>query len=1138
MSISNLMSGSATTDQAEQAWKDMKRCEAANTKAYGLRVKRILNGSKQATTRSARGTPRLEPTGVESPASTFSNTDAACSREPFGEGGQGKPISTETRSPHDVASTLLTSWQKYTNGAADGDVSTRKIAMQRLVSNLHAVVRHIGDAPTPAQSAPSSGPNEAPASFLEEVLSLLMEELAKVVFKGLTDPAEACREASIKAVALFMEHVPDLTPHLAYLFPVLMARAVPAGSLYDPSLELFVHDNDEHEAYKRGRATERQDQHLPQVQHIAEGSEELRLSLCRMVGRMLANLMNRGTIGVLRPYLDDTILLLVSQFRDPYSAVKVEALSIVTKLVLHPHVEQGMKFYAVGISRATLPHLRHRHAKVRLVAIKALRLAVMVPDRAKVKGAGTSAIVDLVGFREDNVLPIAAFYGRGDTTVNYLAELTTDRSVSVRVETTAMLGDWLTSLPDRYDHQTRLLPYVLNAIADEAEVVSTIAVETLSKCGAEYERDHQDDIIERRQFGVDGDIRANHTKPLPHPFSGRPRIGARLYVRGNTRRFLMPLLAEMSNWISKTRLQSALLFRTLVVYCEEHLTVETHKLIPHLQRALHLATNEKDHLLEKIILDCCELVGRYVVPESYLPHVLSRIKEEPEVDPTGSRATLLSILWKLMEGALAKVVVPHTVDIVDAVTARYEDIAGEPVRVRGATIKVLSVAASAMAGLGRQVVEGATFATTGRLSSTGRPIKFALTYLLACRRLTGCSLAEVDLVLSSLAEACGLASVESLVTAHAEELATGASSDFPIGPVWTRTCYPQLVLESLLAVCAQAPKTCPAVLPHLLRLCQQIVNKIENFPDGNQEEILATFVGALVLRTAQVWEYGEGSVQAERDVKSQEHAAHCMLKLGLNTCWSKTPLLRHRQMEMITTFMENKSWCRVLSTCSSQAELPAEDMMAAVVGLLDHPQTKHQECCQALTLVSQVLKVSGCSSSDQHAHSRQVIPFSQSDKPEELKCSAMAASAFPSIISRLDGSSGDVRRIAVEALADFLPFVQPDGSYGEGTRPAVQKEESCASSAANGVESERTKLLQFGLFVEKCVIYATNVVSAESELMDELDTLLRRAACLDPNAFISILSRLSGTSGLSNAARQWISNLVDHGSVLTMLRVS
>lgn len=60
---------------------------------------------------------------------------------------------------------------------------------------------------------------------------------------------------------------------------------------------------------------------------------------------------------------------------------------------------------------------------MRLAAVHALWMTVKVPDRAKVKGAGTSAIVDLVGFREDNVLPVAAFYGRGDTTVNYLAEV-------------------------------------------------------------------------------------------------------------------------------------------------------------------------------------------------------------------------------------------------------------------------------------------------------------------------------------------------------------------------------------------------------------------------------------------------------------------------------------------------------------------------------------------------------------------------------------------------------------------------------------------------------------------------------------------------------------------------------------------
>lgn len=71
----------------------------------------------------------------------------------------------------------------------------------------------------------------------------------------------------------------------------------------------------------------------------------------------------------------------------------------------------------------TVHYRGYRHTKVRLVAIEALWMIVKVPDRAKVKGAGTSAIVDLVGFREDNVLPVAAFYGRGDTTVNYLAQV-------------------------------------------------------------------------------------------------------------------------------------------------------------------------------------------------------------------------------------------------------------------------------------------------------------------------------------------------------------------------------------------------------------------------------------------------------------------------------------------------------------------------------------------------------------------------------------------------------------------------------------------------------------------------------------------------------------------------------------------
>ncbi|CAM9309283.1 unnamed protein product, partial [Hapterophycus canaliculatus] len=1006
-----------------------------------------------------------------------------------------------TSSAPDISKVFLTCWQQNINGAADSDASIRKVAMRRLTRDLHESLQEIRGIPASMQSAPSAGPQDALTSFVEEVMSLLMEGLAKVIFQGLSDSAQACsREASIQAITLFVGNVSDLTPYLAYLFPVLVARGVPAGSLYDPALELFVYDNDEHEAYKRGRATERQDRHIPHLKHITEESEELRLSLCRMIGRMLASLMERDTIGVLRPYLDDTILLLVSLCRDPYSTVAAEALSTLSKLVVHPHLEQGMKFYAVGLCRVILPLLRHRHAKVRIHAIEALRVTVMVPDRAKVKGAGTSAIVDLVGFREDNVLPVAAFYGKGDTMVNYLAELTTDRSASVRAETALMLSEWLTSLPDRYDHQTRLLPYVLNAIADNAEVVSTIALETLSKCGAEYEREHEDDVIERRQFGVDGDFRANHSKPLPRPFSGRPRIGARLYVRNNTRRFLKPLLVEMSNWRSETRLRSTLLFRTLVVYCEEHLTVETHKLIPHFQQALQLAISGKDEALKNALLDCCELVGRYVVPESYLPHMMSRIKEEPEINPTGNRATLLMLLWKLLEGSLPTVVVPHVAGIVDVVTARSDDIAGETAAVRLATIKVLSVMASSLKLCGSQATEERTFASTGRLAAMKRPIKSAIKFLLACRRLDD-SPFETDLVLGSLAAASGMATAEQLIAANAEDIINEVSEVFPCGPVWIATCSPQLILESLLSLCPQAPRICPP----LLRLCTQIVTFRKNFPDGCQEAVLATVV-ARVLKAVNVWECSDDltkSLRSAGDVPV-EYSARSMLKLCLHSCWSTNPELRRCQIDIIGAVVEDQSWRQFLSTFESQSGSAETDVMSAVLGLLDHKTTERQEYCKILSLVSQVLRMSTTRGSCARTHGRSVLPFSRREHPVDLRFSNMAASAFPRVLARADDDSDDVRQSALQTLQDLLPFVQPDSSCRQRPCSGAKEENSAISNAIDNPWSVRWETLKYKDFVTDCVKHA---IHSTSNCINGLELFLRKSACLDPGGFTSVLAR-------------------------------
>ena len=66
---------------------------------------------------------------------------------------------------------------------------------------------------------------------------------------------------------------------------------------------------------------------------------------------------------------------------------------------------------------------------------------------------------DLVGFREENVLQVSAFY-RADVQINYLAELVSDSSVPVKESVVQMLGEFMTEMGDRYDHQTR---YVASA---------------------------------------------------------------------------------------------------------------------------------------------------------------------------------------------------------------------------------------------------------------------------------------------------------------------------------------------------------------------------------------------------------------------------------------------------------------------------------------------------------------------------------------------------------------------------------------------------------------------------------------------------------------------------------------------------
>ena len=86
----------------------------------------------------------------------------------------------------------------------------------------------------------------------------IFRESCKLIFKRYSDVSEKCRELSLKITQSFFERSSDLVPVLAYFFPMLMQR-LPSGLAYDEDMKVFVTNMEMHEAYRRGKAVDRQD---------------------------------------------------------------------------------------------------------------------------------------------------------------------------------------------------------------------------------------------------------------------------------------------------------------------------------------------------------------------------------------------------------------------------------------------------------------------------------------------------------------------------------------------------------------------------------------------------------------------------------------------------------------------------------------------------------------------------------------------------------------------------------------------------------------------------------------------------------------------------------------------------------------
>nr|CCA16230.1 conserved hypothetical protein [Albugo laibachii Nc14] len=487
-----------------------------------------------------------------------------------------------------------------------------------------------------------------------------LEMMGKPLFKRFNDPVEKIREVCIRLVTLSISQEEDLMLQLPYLMPAITKR-MQSQYVFDEENNVFTRDKYLHEAFKRGRVVIERNGAVLKPQ---EPSEEIRLLFFELIDTLLNCTFQRNSSSLLHAYIFDILLLLVSGINDPFHDINIKCCEILARI--SNEMVSVMKVFSVAFVRGVKRLLDHHLTRVRIAAIDCIQVLVTCPDHSKCRGSGTDAIDDLLGHREENVIPVASFYSP-EVRINMFAKLNQDGNVLVRKHFYAMIIDWMWNLPNHFDYEAKLMPYLLSALSDENISISNAAFEALEQMGKRYEEERGEEIIEMKQYDIDGRNPAfNYHQPLPPPFGNkRPSLASKLFVRSRTRRFLTTVLKELDNWRSPTKKHAARLLKNVIVYSEESITVDTHSILQ------MLLARWKDSELRPDLEDIAELTGRFSSPDTYMDLVLGLIgvrSVKTQCMTSDLIQSVLGILERLIAGSLDRCVLPHIEEIVNVIS--------------------------------------------------------------------------------------------------------------------------------------------------------------------------------------------------------------------------------------------------------------------------------------------------------------------------------------------------------------------------------------------------------------------------------------------------------------------------------------
>ncbi|XP_042248057.1 dynein axonemal assembly factor 5-like [Thunnus maccoyii] len=311
---------------------------------------------------------------------------------------------------------------------------------------------------------------------------------------------------------------------------------------------------------------------------IQEPAEELRLSAVEM---LTLTVEMCGT--QLAPYLTEMFNILQRTVVDPFPDVKRESCKCT--VVFAKCLPEHFHMQAESLTTPLMQTIAHQHSRVRVSVIEA-----------------TGAVIQhSTGKNMDDVL-------------SHLAQRLFDDSPQVRKAVTAVVGDWLLHMRDRYSYFHKLIPLLLSSVNDEIPEIRLLAADLWRQVGAQWEKENEDDIKDKMDFLLT-------PPPLYPPGVERPGLGCRELVVRNLGRLVPAITHDVTDWLVPTRVRTSQLLSVLLLHAEDHSTQHLQPLLATLYRAC--TDSERD-----VVSNClaaAKLLGTFVPPAVFLKLLLDHV---------------------------------------------------------------------------------------------------------------------------------------------------------------------------------------------------------------------------------------------------------------------------------------------------------------------------------------------------------------------------------------------------------------------------------------------------------------------------------------------------------------------------------